>query len=227
MLEAQPQTTMDRWAESMGKHMEAQREQLRSRPPEQIAHKGNVRWQRTKNGNGIFSLTFFQMPLQVHVPDYTVHTVSGDKAPTMIQALVTAYLLSASGVPRAGNWIAFRELPGGMFYHQAFSGYTGGLLVRTLGDDLDAFKRGSTAIGGTRLTGFGDAAYEFQVLPRIWVSVVYWLGDDEDGFPPQANVLFDRAASEYMIVDGLAIIGSHLTRKILDAARTDPSENQT
>lgn len=223
MLESQPQTTMERWADSMGKHMEAQREQLRSRPPEQIAQNSNVKWEVVDDSSGIFSLTFFQMPLQVQVPDYTVHIANGDEAPTMIQALLTAYLLSASGAPRAGEWIAFRELPGGMFYHQAFSGYTGGLLVRTLGDDLEAFKQGSTAIGGTRLTGFGDAAFEFRVLPRIWVAVVYWLGDDEDGFPPQANVLFDRAASEYMIVDGLAIIGSHLTRHIIGRANTNPA----
>ena len=49
--------------------------------------------------------------------------------------------------------------------------------------------------------------------------MVYWLGDAEDGFPSRAQVLFDRAASSYLIVDGLAILGSQLTHRIMRAAQ--------
>jgi hypothetical protein len=219
MLQLQPQASMAHWARSMEDQMEAQREQLRARYPEQIAHNSGATWEQIGPDEGILSLTFFQTPLCVHVPEYTVLTAQGDETSTMTQGLVTTYLLTANGTLRAGEWITFRELPGGLFYHQAFSGYTGGLLVRTLGDDVDAFKRGAGVTGGGVLTGFGDAAYEFRVLPNVWLAVVYWLGDEEDGFPPQANVLFDRAASHYLIVDGLAILGSQLVRRILAAAR--------
>jgi len=152
------------------------------------------------------------------VPEYLVLEANGAAAPTMVQALVTAYLLMASGAPRAGEWVAFRDLPDGAFYHQAFTGYTGDLLSRALGDDLEAFERGARAARGSRLGGLGDAAYEFRALPRLWLAVTYWLGDVEDDFPPQARVLFDRAASQYMIIDGLAIIGSQLVRLILSQA---------
>ena len=209
---------MAHWARSMEEQMEAQREQLRARYPEHIAFNSGATWEQSGPDEGTLSLTFFRAPLRVHVPEYTVLTAQGDETSTMTQGLVTAYLLTANGAPRAGEWITFRELPGGLFYHQAFSGYTGGLLVRTLGEDVDSVKRGSAGIGGGVLTGFGDAAYEFRVLPNVWLAVVYWSGDEEDGFPPQASVLFDRAASHYVIVDGLAILGSQLVRRILAAA---------
>jgi hypothetical protein len=220
MLEQhQPQDAMAHWARSMEEQMEGQREQLRACHPDAIARNSGARWTPSGPDEGTLSLRFFQAPFLIDVPEYIVLTANGDEAPTMIQGLVTAYLLSANGVPRAGEWIAFRDLPGGMFYHQAFSGYTGGLLARTLGDDIEAFRRGAEANGGGKLTGFGDAAYEFRVLPGIWMAGVYWLGDEEDGFPPQANVLFDAAARHYLIIDGLAIVGSQLTRRIIKASR--------
>jgi hypothetical protein len=207
---------LNQWARAMEAQMAHQRGELRARPPEQVAHRSGAIWDPAA---GTLALAFMQQPLVVPVPDYDVQHPDGSAAPTMLQALATAYLLTADGTPRAGEWVAFRELPDGVFYHRAFTGYTGGVLTRTLGDDLDAVVRGAQSAGGEALDGFGDVAYAFRVLPRLWLAMVYWLGDKEDGFPPQASVLFDRAASHYMILDGLAIIGSQLTRRILAGAR--------
>jgi len=200
----------------MEAQMEDQRAALRERAPHHIAQISGAAWAADTD---TLSLEFLQTPLVVHVPEFRVLTADGDDVPLMTQALVTTYLLTADGTPRAGEWIAFRELPGGLFYHQAFTGYSGGMLARTLGDDVDAFERGARAVGGWRLTAFGDAAFEFQPLPRIWLAVVYWVGDEDDGFPPRANVLFDRSASHYLILDGLAILGSQLVRRILAGAK--------
>lgn len=218
MLELQPQDSMQHWAQSMEEQMAAQRQRLRARLPQQVADNSGASWTPTGPGEGALSLTFFQQPLVVHVPEYRVLRPDGSDAPIMIQGLATTYLLMATGAQRAGEWVAFRELPNGAFYHRAFTGYTGELLSRTLGNDLEAFERGARAAGGSRLTGLGDAAYEFRALPRIWLAATYWLGDEEEGFAPQARVLFDRCASHYMIIDGLAIIGSQLVRHILSNA---------
>ena len=214
-----PQDSVQHWTRSMQAQMTDQRQRLQARDPAQLAENSGAGWQPTGSDSGTLMLDFLGMPLRVPVPEYTIITPDGDDAPTMIQGLVTTYLLRAIGAPRAGEWIAFRELPDGMFYHQAFQGYSGNVLVRAMGDDIVALRRGAMAMGGGRLTGFGDAAYEFRVLPRLWLAVVYWLGDEEDGFPPKANVLFDRAASLYMITDGLAIIGGQLIRRIIQAAQ--------
>lgn len=217
MLERQPQG-MKHWAQSMEAQMAGQRQRLRARRPQHIADNSGAVWTPSGPAEGTLSLAYFQRPLRVQVPEYLVLEANGAAAPTMVQALVTAYLLMASGAPRAGEWVAFRDLPDGAFYHQAFTGYTGDLLSRALGDDLEAFERGARAARGSRLDGLGDAAYELRALPRLWLAVTYWLGDVADDFPPQAQVLFDRAASQYMIIDGLAIIGSQLVRLILSQA---------
>jgi hypothetical protein len=217
------QNSLNHWVQSMEAQMAEQRERLRAIAPAQIAERSGAFWTPLSPREGTLALTFLQQPLSVRVPDYLVAGPGDHEAPTMIQGLVLTYLLAATGVQRAGEWVAFRELPGGMFYHQAFTSYTGGLLSRTLDNDLDAFKRGAHAVGGSCLSALGDAAYEFRALPGIWLAVTYWLGDDEEGFPAQATVLFDRSASDYMTIDGLAIIGSHLVRRILSHAGRESS----
>lgn len=221
MVAPQPQrrASMEHWLSSIQAQMAIQREHLLARDPRMVAQNSGAYWQSSGADSGVLSLRFFGDPLRVHVPGYTVVSPEGQSVAPMIESLVITYLLRANGVPRAGEWIAFRELPDGMFYHRAFDGYSGQHLVRVFGDDLGAFQRGAASSGGTTLSALGDAAYEFCVLPNLWVAAIYWLGDEEDGFPSQARVLFDRAAEHYMIVDGLAIIGSQLTRRVIAAAR--------
>ncbi len=106
-----------------------------------------------------------------------------------MQSLILTYLYMADGTPPIDRWMGFRELPDGLFYAQAFQGYTGAALVRDLNGDVAAFKQASEKLQGVALA-IGDAGYVFQVLPRLKLAVVMWAGDDE--FPAQAQVLFQE-----------------------------------
>ena len=70
-------------------------------------------------------------------------------------------------------------------------------------------------LDGTPLE-MGDAAFAFDVMPRVSLAVVWWAGDDE--FPANATVLFDSASSRYLPTDGLAIVGRMLCRKLAKLA---------
>jgi hypothetical protein len=108
-----------------------------------------------------------------------------------------------------------------MFYAQAFRGYAEVRLVHELGTGgLAAFRRGVERLGGTPIeigSGAGNAAYAVQVLPRIRLASVYWLGDED--FASQTSILFEDTAPHYLSTDGLAVLGSHLVNKVLKEAR--------
>ena len=61
----------------------------------------------------------------------------------------------------------------------------------------------------------GDAALEFQILPKVSILVVFWLGDED--FPSTFQILFDAATSHFLPTDVCAIVGSMLTRKLIKA----------
>ena len=130
------------------------------------------------------------------------------------QTLLLYYLATADGTPLQGRWLSFAELPGGRFYNQAFQGYSGAELAKRFAKDLAAFERAGQQLGGVRLA-FGDAAFSFQVLPRVMLAVVYYLGDEE--FPDACRILFDASASHYLPTDAGAVLGSSLTRRLIAA----------
>jgi hypothetical protein len=210
---------LNHWMRSMQDRLTTQREHLQTQAPESIAQRSGAAWKPAESGGGQITLQYFQTPLVITVPDFHLTNQQGATVDIMTEALVIAYLEMAAGAPRTGQWIAFRELPGGTFYHQAFTGYTGQRLARYFGNDLAAIDRSAQAVGGIKLPEPGDAAYEFQILPHLWLATVCWSGDPEDGFPPQASVLFDQSASAYMVLDGLAILGSQLVSRLIKTSK--------
>jgi len=148
----------------------------------------------------------------VRWPELVVEDVSGEESPEEMQSLVLDYLARADGSSPTGRWLGFRELPHGGFYWQAFQGYSGDDLVRSLNGDTAPFRRGAERLGGSPVA-LGDAAYAFRALPNVPLAVVWWAGDEE--FPPRAAVLFDAVAPRYLPTDGLAILGRMLCRRLI------------
>ncbi|KAA3656676.1 MAG: DUF3786 domain-containing protein [Chloroflexi bacterium] len=158
-------------------------------------------------------LNVWGQPVRVTVPGFVAcNTVKRQALDMMTQALLAYYFYTSDGMSPAGLWIAFTELPDGRFYTNAFQGYTGQKLVRAFGNDVVGFGETAVAIGGSKVE-FADAAFQFQILPKVAVLVAGWMGDED--FPPSYKLLFDANTSHHLPTDACAIIGSMLTGKLL------------
>jgi hypothetical protein len=211
-------TQLQKWYDRLAALVVETREQMRGIPVDDLIRRSGC----TQDADGGIRLRFWNEPFVVRLPELTVERVKRDApAPTdFVQALVLTYLATSDGTPPAERWITYRDLPDGMFYAQAFRGYAEMRLVRELGTGgIDAFCRGMEGLGGEPEpigSGSGNAAYAIQVLPRIRLAAVYWLGDED--FPSQASVLFQESAPHYLSTDGLAVLGSHLVNRIIEHA---------
>lgn len=203
------------WYDKLAPRVMEAREALKEVEPSKLV----VRSGCTREEDGTLRVPFFWRDYLVQPPHFTVAKAdTGDPPSSFIQALLLTYLVAADGTTPSGRWVAFRSLPDGMFYAQAFQGYAENRLVRELGTDgLEPFQRGAEQLP-SRPIDLGDAGYAFAVLPRIHLAAVYWLGDED--FPSRTSILFEDSAPHYMPTDGLAILGSHLTGALTRAART-------
>ena len=172
----------------------------------------------TRGPEDTLGLTFLWQAYTIQTPGFTIRRTSTGVEPSeFTQALILTYLVTADGTPPSSRWIAYRDLPDGMFYAQAFRGYAEDRLVRELGaDGADAFRRGAERLHAVPIE-IGDAGYAFQVFPRLHLGAVYWLGDED--FASRASILFEDTGPHYMTTDGLAILGSHLVSAICKSAR--------
>ncbi len=207
LRDQQAKSSVDKWMETMIPKVTQLQEELKQIRPQEIAWRSGATLQ-----DNTLKLEMLFHTYNIDVAGFEVHKENGDATSPYIQSLVLTYLQTADGVPRAGRWISYRELPNGNFYHQAFQGYAPNRLPKHWGTNVDGFIAACNALDGERLD-FGNACFAFRVLPRIHIAAVYWLGDED--FPSQASILFDANVSHYMITDGLAVLGSKLVGEIL------------
>jgi len=213
LRDGSPTPQLKEWIDRLAPVVEEAQEKLQERAAGKLVMYSGCR----QGADGDYRLEFFWQEYIISSDGFSVRRAEDGEAPSsFVQSLILTYLVTANGATPSGRWIGFRELPQGMFYVQAFRGYTGIRLVRELEGGLDAFGRAAESLAGSPVTDIGDAGFAFQILPRIRIALVYWCGDEE--FPSQARVLFEDTAPHYMSTDGLAILGSHLVGRILKAA---------
>jgi len=207
-----PEKDARTWEESMLTRLDHLREDLRQRDPTIIASHSEATFTENK-----MCLSYWGNGLSIRWPDLDVQNVQGELISTFDTAMIMYYLHTADGTPMSDRWIGFRELPSGGFYNQAFQGYSGNRLARTFDALPEKFDDAARALGGWKLPALAEYAYAFQPLPRIRLAAILWPGDED--FPAKASILFDAAASHYMVTDGLALLGSGLTSRLIKQLR--------
>ncbi len=203
--------------EKMIAQVARQREEVSKRDPRELALKCGAEYDK-----GVIRCAFYGEPYLITFPEAQVYLeATGKECGMNRSSMFYYYLLTGDGAPMADKWIAFRELPGGMFYHQAYQGYSGDRLAKSIDNRIHVFERAARNLNGVKLD-VGDAAFAFQALPRVRVAAVYYAGDED--FPASANVLFDAAASHYLPTDALAGVGSALVDRLTGEPARDDKE---
>jgi hypothetical protein len=110
------------------------------------------------------------------------------------------YLLKAQDHPLEGKKINEREIPGGELFFRGPHALLKEPLEEAFGRDAEGFLKSGLDLGG-RATGLGDASFELQVLPRIPVEYILYTQDEE--FPAQITINFDRSVSRHLPLDVL------------------------
>jgi hypothetical protein len=196
--------------------IEELRLQLKGVDPQLLATRTGSAFKGNAPGEGYFHLELWGRSIQLSYPAFQAsYFPENTPLPEMSLALLLYYFLTADGSPPTERWISFAELPDGRFYNHAFQGYTGKELEKHFGNHQAQFERAAQQIGGCPFS-FGNAAFTFRALPRIQLLAVFWQGDED--FPASFQILFDACASHYLPTDAYAILGSALTRRLIQAA---------
>jgi hypothetical protein len=191
---------------------------LRPRDPALVAAQSDASHVAINPGNDALQIPLLGNMSIVSWPELMGYGTQGTPLPDFQLALLLYYLMTSDGTALSENWVSFAELPGGRIYNAAFQGYSGDLLAKSVGLELDSFRAACTLAGGRPL-GVGSCSFTFRALPRLPLMVTYWLGDED--FPSSCKILFDESACHYLPIDACAILGSMLTRRLLNIHRTN------
>jgi hypothetical protein len=195
-------------------------ERMKDSNPERMASLAGAEFRKPHNGaSAELCLPFLTTRYLVSIGPHGVDvTREGDESEVSLpeKILIAHYLLHATGSPPSGELIAFRQVPDGHFYDDAFKRRARDPLLSTFGTDPELLRECAAELGGIAIEA-GDVGMVFRVFPNISVQLVLWKGDDE--FPPDAGILFDSNIRSDLPAEDIAVMSGMLVYRLMGIAR--------
>jgi hypothetical protein len=161
-----------------------------------------------------FRIPFLNRIYRLGYPEFEFSDMAADAkdVPLQEQIIILHYLLADSPDMPGGDWVAYREVPGATFYFSAFAQRALEPLKKVFGQNLTGFRAAAAQLNAAPVE-FGDAACEFQVLPKVPIRLILHSGDEE--FPAEANILFDRSIGRQLSPEDIAWLAGMLVYRLI------------
>lgn len=120
-----------------------------------------------------------------------------------------------------GKWKGFEEFPNTVSKVKTMAKQAESPLTDRFRGQLDALQSAAVQLGGREITGQGnsaDAAFLFQPLPRVPVTLLFWDEDPVDGFGATAKLLFDETVTEHLDIESIVFLSERLRQMLCDLA---------
>jgi hypothetical protein len=139
-------------------------------------------------------------------------TPDGQEVKPFMAILLLHYLIYAKDIGLENQHITFRELVGGDVYYDAFLRRAILPITNTFGSDVEALREAGRKIGAKE-GSHGDISLVIEVFPKIPVTVILWMGDDE--VASSSNMLFDASIKELIPTEDVAVIGGFVASMLI------------
>jgi hypothetical protein len=158
------------------------------------------------------AIKFFDDSIIIDIENKKAHE-DGNSGPLdfFSSTLILHYLLNADGTPLFGEWIPYRELPGGLFYASTIPGVLQPLLMKYESDG-DALVNRIVKLGGKTCDDFKNSGI---LYPFSRVPVLFILEEKDEEFDGTLRVLFDRSASRYLKTDIIKTLIVYMVKKLI------------
>ena len=162
--------------------------------------------------SGQIALAVLDDELQVERENGVVRCRSDGKPVSPFWRVLTLHYLTVRGRPAESvPAVSFAELPGGRSYAPVYRGRVIERICRTVGAREQTLHHAAGVLGG-RVAPGGNAAYEFQVYPRVALRLVWYAGDDE--FPPSVVLLLPRSVESFFCIEDIVVLSEGLVSRL-------------
>lgn len=134
-------------------------------------------------------------------------------AKSYISILLLHYLIrKLQGLPQIkGEWISFKQLPGGQGYFPTFKKRVIDIILQKYGSRPEDLLKLAERLGAKKAQ-LAEISIVLEVLEQVPLLINFWRGDDE--FGPGANILFDQGISEIFCTEDIVVLAEVLAHSI-------------
>jgi len=146
-----------------------------------------------------------------------VEPLDGQPVNVNNRSVLLYYLLSQGTGEPENAYVLFESIPrlnGGLALQSRLMNSP---LERKLGNDYIKFTQAAVKLGGIEQDSqLGKHTWEFQVLPKIPVRIIFYEADDE--FPASLQIMLDKTAPRFLEFECLAFMIGCFTRALIKTA---------
>jgi hypothetical protein len=166
-----------------------------------------------------FRVPFLNRVYRVRFPDFefTDQAETDIEIPIQEQILVLHYMLASAAPSLAGQWVAYREIPGASFYFSAFVKRAIDPVKNVFGQNLAGLSDAAAQLNGRAIEP-GDVGFEFDFFPHAPLQLILYAADEE--FPAEANILFDRTIGEILSPEDIAWLAGMLVYRLIAISKS-------
>jgi len=129
----------------------------------------------------------------------------------LLGLFIIYYLLKSKDISISKEWISEKDIPGGATFFRGPHKIPTHIIEKRYENNVEEFKAVCERLDGIPLD-MADAAYAFEITPRIPVAVQFWDKDDE--FAAEAKILFDKTIAEQLAPDIVFCLTVEICRRI-------------
>lgn len=171
--------------------------ELAGQNPEDVCGRALCRYD---NGTNSYYLTVWGDEYMISPHESNITRISNNfkKPHEYLYVFIINYLFRAKKIDIYKEWISEKDIPDGAAFFRGPHEIPTHLISSRYNGDIEKFRKVCARLNGIPLD-MADAAYAFNITPRIPVAVLYWDGDDE--FPPESKLLYDKSITEHLALD--------------------------
>ncbi len=170
--------------------------------PDDVCKNTSVSYNRADGAYVIRSLGM-EFSVSLKTKEIKAHDEQGDailkKLGYFISHSILWYLIGAHDIPASGRLIKPSDVKGGHLFFRGTHELPLEGLAGKYKSDREGFLSKADGLGGRELKNYGDASVELLPLPRVPVTLILWLSDEE--FPARADILLDSTIERHLPLD--------------------------
>ena len=149
-----------------------------------------------------------------------IHGPDGEKPHLSLSVILCKYLLMCpENEPGEADWVSFKDFKDAAPLIHAFATTVTNPISKMFSGRPATLEKDCKKIGGyTPVEAFSyDVSIKFDVLPKVPLLLLF--NDQDEEFPAQCSVLFERKTEKYLDMECLAMVGMLLYKYLSDLSR--------
>lgn len=126
------------------------------------------------------------------------------------------YIVSAKEIDSANKWISPKDIKGGDLFFTGTHNLENPSFLELFNKFPDKLIEVGTRLGGKPVP-YGDRAISIFALPRIPITYILWVGDDE--FPARMTILLNSTIELHLPLDIIYALINITTKRLVEMAR--------